>query len=91
MESILDHPTFHWFWGIEGKKIATKIRGQRVIFQGEYTVDHDLALDRMTLKPIADSRVKQVIKISKDHGNTWEASFAGFYDRWSKLLSSGQK
>jgi hypothetical protein len=36
-------------------------------------------LDRTTLTPLSDGRVRQVIEISRDHGTTWQTGFDAYY------------
>jgi hypothetical protein len=37
--------------------------------------------DRTTLDPLADGRVRQLIEVSRDDGQTWVVTFEGFYLR----------
>ncbi len=51
-----------------------------VRFQGEVaTRSGGTVLDRTTLTPLPDGRVRQVIEISRDHGATWQPNFDAYY------------
>ncbi|MFZ5618091.1 MAG: hypothetical protein ACOZAA_12320 [Pseudomonadota bacterium] len=53
-----------------------------VRFQGEI-IPHsgEPYLDRTTLTPLEDGRVRQLIEISTDGGENWKATFDGYYRR----------
>jgi hypothetical protein len=36
-------------------------------------------LDRTTLTPLPDDRVRQLIEISRDRGVTWQTNFDAYY------------
>lgn len=56
-----------------------------VRFQGELPrEDGSLVLDRTTLSPLPDGRVRQVIETSTDGGRTWEVGFDAYYSRAAK-------
>jgi hypothetical protein len=51
-----------------------------VRFQGEVTApDGSTVLDRTTLTPAGEGRVRQLIEVSRDGGRTWSATFDGLY------------
>lgn len=53
-----------------------------VRFQGEVlTRKGERVLDRTTLTPLPDGRVRQVIEISRDHGATWTTGYDAYYVR----------
>jgi hypothetical protein len=53
-----------------------------VRFQGEIALrGGGTVLDRTTLTPGSDGRVRQVIEISRDHGTTWKTVYDAFYVR----------
>lgn len=61
--------------GVEGPAGAVR-------FQGEITTtDGSRYLDRTTLTPLADDRVRQHIEISTDRGATWRTTFDAVYMR----------
>lgn len=53
-----------------------------VRFQGEIALrGNRTVLDRTTLQPLPDGRVRQTIEISRDHGATWQVNYDAFYVR----------
>lgn len=51
-----------------------------VRFQGEIKLSNgDIVLDRTTLTPLAENRVRQVIEQSADGGETWQVGFDALY------------
>jgi hypothetical protein len=41
----------------------------------------EIYLDRTTLTPLEDGRVRQLIEISTDGGHSWRSIFDGYYSR----------
>lgn len=63
------------------EKGALPVAGGGMRFQGEL-VDRDrIILDRTTLTPLADGRVRQIIETSTDGGTTWRVQFDALYER----------
>lgn len=63
------------------EKSALPVAGGGMRFQGEL-VDRDrIILDRTTLTPLADGRVRQIIETSSDGGTTWKVQFDALYER----------
>ena len=63
------------------EKAALPVADGGMRFQGEL-VDHDrIILDRTTLTPLADGRVRQIIETSTDGGTTWRVQFDALYER----------
>ena len=63
------------------EKRALPVAGGGMRFQGEL-VDRDrIILDRTTLTPLADGRVRQVIETSTDGGTIWTVQFDALYER----------
>ena len=51
-----------------------------VRFQGEYLGPRGaLILDRTTLTPLGDHRVRQLIELSRDGGHSWKSAFDAMY------------
>ena len=66
--------------GIKEKHFIGKTAEGGVRFQGEYFGPRGgLVLDRTTLTPLAERRVRQLIEVSRDGGQTWRASFDATY------------
>ncbi len=68
--------------GLKHKKMIGVFYGNAVKFQG--AIDRgkgQIILDRTTLTPYRDGRVRQTIEWSKDNGKTWKAVFDAFYIR----------
>lgn len=56
--------------------------GPGVRFQGVVTLEDDTkVLDRTTLTPLEQGKVRQVIEESRDGGKTWEVTFDAIYVR----------
>jgi len=72
-------------WIPEGGPVKEKLRVAdpapgAVRFQGRVTVGPAATvLDRTTLTPLPDHRVRQVIEISRDEGKTWRVGFDAVY------------
>ena len=57
-------------------------RNGGVRFQGEIPLEDNRSyLDRTTLTPLPDGRVRQVIEWSTDGGETWNIAFDAYYIR----------
>ncbi|HEY4300840.1 MAG TPA: hypothetical protein VGM73_08210 [Candidatus Didemnitutus sp.] len=53
-----------------------------VRFMGEIALrGNRTILDRTTLQPLPDGRVRQTIEVSRDRGATWKTSYDAFYVR----------
>src|SRR5579862_2959926 len=64
------------------KKLVEEFKDGGVRFQGEIPhLNGSSHLDRTTLTPLAQDRVRQVIEISKDEGKTWEKVYDAEYRR----------
>ncbi len=75
----------------EKELVSAALPDGAVRFQGEVaTRSGGTVLDRTTLTPLPDGRVRQVIEISRDHGATWQPNFDAYYAHpspvapWSK-------
>ena len=67
---------------IEEKKLVEELKDGGVRFQGEIPKPDGMShVDRTTLTPLKDDRVRQVIEISRDGGNTWQVTFDAEYQR----------
>ena len=68
--------------GLKEKQLVARLPGGGARFQGEIQVpDGRVVLDRTTLTPASDGRVRQVIEISRDGGSTWATTFDAWYVR----------
>ena len=68
--------------GTKEKQLVACLPGGGTRFQGEIPLpDGRVILDRTTLSPATDGRVRQVIEISRDGGSTWVATFDAWYVR----------
>ncbi len=66
--------------GIKEKVRQPMEAADAVRFQGEIRLPGgDSYLDRTTLTPLDDGRVRQLIEISRDGGETWETTFDAIY------------
>ena len=64
------------------KRLVGRYPGGGVRFQGELPrPDGEVVLDRTTLTPQPDGRVRQVIEQSTDGGSTWTVGFDAVYVR----------
>jgi len=63
------------------EKRSLPIAGNGMRFQGELTANGRIILDRTTLVPQPDGRVRQTIETSSDGGTTWKVQFDAFYER----------
>ena len=67
--------------GVKQKRLVARLEGGALRFQGEVIVNGAVILDRTTLTPLADGRVRQVIERSADGGETWMKGFDALYTR----------
>ncbi len=68
--------------GVKEKTLIERLDGGAVRFQGSIPVaGGGTYLDRTTLTPLADGRIRQLIEISTDGGRTWRATFDAVYAR----------
>ena len=68
--------------GIKEKLMVSEPGAHAVRFQGTLlTPDDRVLLDRTTLEPLGDGRVRQTIEVSKDGGASWRVGFDGVYVR----------
>jgi hypothetical protein len=58
---------------VDGRMV---LRGQTPAPKGEATVEHEISWEKL-----ADGRVRQVWRISRDGGSTWNDAFVGLYTR----------
>jgi len=65
--------------GQKEKHLVARFPDGGVRFQGEYQGLRGLVLDRTTLQPMKRGRVRQLIEVSRDGGQTWVVTFEGFY------------
>lgn len=66
--------------GLKEKTLIAELDGGALRFQGEIPLpDGRSYLDRTTLTPLADGRVRQVIETSRDAGRTWQVGFDAVY------------
>jgi hypothetical protein len=68
--------------GLKHKRMLGLFYGNIVKFQGELTDPKGRRiLDRTTLIPLTDGRVRQTIEWSRDRGKTWQTGFDAYYNR----------
>jgi hypothetical protein len=68
--------------GLKEKTLVQTLDDGSLRFQGVTPLpDGDSILDRTTLTHLAGGRVRQVIEVSRDGGDTWETTFDGLYGR----------
>lgn len=66
--------------GLKEKHLIAVLDGGAVRFQGEIRLPNgDIVLDRTTLVPLPENRVRQVIEQSSDGGETWQVAFDALY------------
>ena len=65
--------------GLKHKTMTGILYANAVRFQGAITTPKGIVLDRTTLTPWRDGRVRQAIEWSKDSGKTWKTVFDAFY------------
>ena len=64
----------------EKQLVPADLPAGAVRFQGEVALPGSgTVLDRTTLTPLADGRVRQLIEISRDRGATWQTNFDAYY------------
>jgi hypothetical protein len=67
--------------GVKEKQLIATLEGGAIRFQGTISLPNGGSyLDRTTLTPLDDARVRQVIEINRD-GQTWEVGFDAIYVR----------
>ena len=81
--------TWHQIWmtasaprpgGTKEKRLVAVFEDGGTRFQGEYPGPNGvIVLDRTTLTPLEDGRVRQVIEVSRDGGSTWMTTFDAHY------------
>jgi hypothetical protein len=67
--------------GVKEKRLVARYPDGGLRFQGEVAMEGRIVLDRTTLTPLADGRVRQVIERSSDGGTTWTTGFDAMYVR----------
>jgi len=68
--------------GLKNKHLVGVYPNGAVRFQGSIFVKPGATvLDRTTLTPLADGRVRQTIEISRDGGDSWSVGFDAYYVR----------
>ncbi len=68
--------------GMKEKELIETFADGGVRFQGRIHVGTgQTILDRTTLAPLPDGRVRQTIEISRNNGETWEPTFDAYYVR----------
>ena len=66
--------------GVKEKTLIKEFEDGGVRFQGEITLPNGGAyLDRTTLTPLEEGKVRQVIETSRDGGKTWGVGFDAVY------------
>ena len=66
--------------GVKEKTLIQRLDGGGVRFQGEIPLpDGRSYLDRTTLTPLGDGRVRQHIEVSTDGGESWRTTFDAVY------------
>lgn len=74
--------------GTKEKRLVERVEGGGVRFQGEVPLpDGGGYLDRTTLTPLDDGRVRQVIEVSGDGGRSWTARFDAVYVRTARTTN----
>jgi quercetin dioxygenase-like cupin family protein len=68
--------------GVKEKELVAELEDGSLRFQGEVLLSGGGSyLDRTTLTPLPDGRVRQLIEISRDRGESWESTFDALYRR----------
>ena len=67
--------------GVKEKRLIARLPDGTLRFQGEITAGDAVVLDRTTLTPLGDGRVRQRIGRSDDGGATWKTGFDAIYVR----------
>jgi hypothetical protein len=94
-ESLFYHPpgtaTWKQVWvtdratslgGAKEKQLVARLPGGGLRFQGELPPPGGKTLlDRTTLEPLPEGRVRQRIEVSRDQGKTWTTVFDAEYQR----------
>jgi hypothetical protein len=72
--------------GLKHKKLTGVLYANALRFEGQIVLDNGkIILDRTTLTPWLDGRVRQTIEDSKDGGKSWKTAFDAFYNRKGAL------
>lgn len=67
-------------WGLKVKKMVGLYETGAIRFQSQQDLGEGKSyLDRTTLTPMEDGSFQQLIEISRDGGNTWQATFDAIY------------
>jgi hypothetical protein len=67
--------------GLKHKTADTILPGGAMQFEGTLVGPKFSVLDRTTLTPLKDGRLRQTIQLSKDHGANWKVVFDAYYTR----------
>jgi hypothetical protein len=67
--------------GVKEKRLIARYPDGGIRFQGEIAAGDTVVLDRTTLRPVEDGRVRQTIERSQDGGVTWITGFDAMYVR----------
>jgi hypothetical protein len=67
--------------GVKEKRLIARYPDGGVRFQGEIASGGAVVLDRTTLRPMDDGRIRQTIERSQDGGVTWIVGFDAMYVR----------
>jgi len=67
--------------GVKEKRLAARLRDGGVRFEGRIRSGEHVVLDRTTLRPLEDGRVRQTIERSSDGGTSWTTGFEAIYVR----------
>ncbi len=66
--------------GVKEKRLIERLEDGSVRFQGEIPMENGEGyLDRTTLTPLPDGRVRQHIEVSTDRGAAWRTTFDAVY------------
>lgn len=71
----------HYPGGTKEKDVIEVDPGKSIRFQGNYPRQGKQVLDRTTLTKLSDDKVKQVVEISTNDGESWKVTFIGVYKR----------
>jgi len=68
--------------GLKHQKLIGVLYAGALRFEGQIVLGNGkIILDRTTLTPWRDGRVRQTIETSKDGGKTWRTAFDAYYNR----------
>lgn len=80
-----DPQTGHWnqLWVGSGLYLSLTggLEDGRMVLSGERQTPQGAVIDRVEWMPLDDGRVRQVWKVSRDSGKTWQVVFDGTYAR----------